>query len=91
MKKVGFRVSMMVLAFAGGVASAAPRDRDAVDLAEAGVAGSEPKQTLRLGGSPAGTDCEQGRAEKPRAMPSGPGLQFHRYPARSFDSGRSLP
>ena len=91
MKKLGLGVSMMILVLAGGVAGAAPPDRDAVDLADAAMAGPAPEQIARLDGPPHGTGCERGRAEKSRAKPTGPGLQFHRYPARALDSGRSLP
>lgn len=78
MNKSRFGISVFVLASAVALAEAAPHNGNAGPLSQASAAGH-----VRWSDAQAqGTVGEGARAEKRKAAPSGPGLQFHRYPPR---------
>jgi hypothetical protein len=82
MKKPGFCILALVLACSAARTGAAPHNGAVRHLSQAGAAAPESAQVRQSGASVQvqGTPGEESRAHGRKAAPSGPGLQFHRYP-----------
>jgi hypothetical protein len=80
MNKSGFGISVLVLASAVALAEAAPRNGNVGPLSQDSAA--RQARWLDAQTQAQGTDDAGARAENRKAVPSGPGLQFHRYPVR---------
>lgn len=84
MKRPGFCILALALACSAAQTGAAPHNGDVRQLSQAGAVVPEFAQMGQSGVpvSGQGGEGETPRAHRPRATPSGPGLQFHRYPRR---------
>lgn len=75
-------VSVLVLASVVGMAEAAPRNGDVFQAVQVSAADQVHAQTQRSQAQLPGKGSDGHPAEKSKAAPNGPGLQFHRYPPR---------
>lgn len=82
MKKRGFCILALVLAGSAARTGAAPHNGAVRHLSQADAAAPESGPVRQPGASVQvqGALGEESRAHKRKAAPSGPGLQFHRYP-----------